>query len=484
MPPLGRAIRATGLLPPAVELLLLCAAGLIPLLLFFLLWEKRGQNRKRLTRLVGTVLLALLCLAETAGLAFAQTARHVLNDVTGADSQISVVGVYVRQEDPAQSLAQALEAGYRFGTIAGADPQTVAIARSSMEDSCGREMAVTEYPSLLALMQALDTDEVDALLIPEAYRGLIESLPDYASYAESLRLLGSHEVASALPGALPEPDTDGTLRDPRLWEDSFCVYLSGIDTYGPVTAVSRSDVNILAIVNRETMTVLLVSTPRDFYVPFPVLNGERDKLTHAGVYGIDASMQTLGDFYGLPIACFLRVNFSGFARIIDALGGVEVESDAEFSAQGFHFTEGTNQLNGEAALAFARERHAFRENDRARGRHQMAVIRGVIRGLRSSRLLANYGEVLEQLSGSFQTDAPPELLGELVQKTLRGGDWTVLSYSVDGEGESNYAPSLGAYAYVMRPYDDTVDYARTLMQAVAAGDSLSQDWIQANAPRH
>ena len=141
------------------------------------------------------------------------------------------------------------------------------------------------------------------------------------------------DPASARPGADRGggPEELG-LQDPDLWKDSFCAYVSGIDTYGPVTTRSRSDVNILAIVNTETKTVLLISTPRDYYVPFnfqPV-NGAMDKLTHAGIYGIEGSMQALGDYYGFPIQYYMRVNFTGFIDVIDSLGGVDVESDADF----------------------------------------------------------------------------------------------------------------------------------------------------------
>ena len=276
------------------------------------------------------------------------------------------------------------------------------------------------------------------------------------------------------------------MQDPELWENSFCAYLSGIDTFGPVTVRARSDVNILAVVNTETKTVLLISTPRDYYVPFNFqpADGALDKLTHSGVYGIEGSMRALSDFYGLPIHYYLRVNFSGFIDVIDILGGVDVESDADFGSGGFTFHKGTNHLSGKAALRFVRNRYAFGEGDRARGRHQMAVIKGIIGSLRSSKILTNYAELMDEMADCFQTNASKAMVGELVQLTLDPGksDWTVLTYSVDGNGRTDYAYSSGAYAYCMIPNMNTVDYAKGLAAAVLAGEPLTQEELQKNAP--
>ena len=192
----------------------------------------------------------------------------------------------------------------------------------------------------------------------------------------------------------------------------------------------------------------------------------------------------LADLYGTGVDYYLRMNFSGFEAIIDRLGGVDVESDASFYSNGFYFSEGTNHLSGAEALAFSRERYSFGDGDRARGRHQMAVIRGVIQSLSSPQILLNYTQIMSELSDSFQTDMPKELLGSLVQKTLDNREWKILSYSVDGWGSSDWCSAVGTSAYVMQPYEDTVAYASGLIQTVRGGQALSQEQIQENAPQH
>ena len=211
-----------------------------------------------------------------------------------------------------------------------------------------------------------------------------------------------------------------------------------------------------------------------------------DKLTHAGIYGIECSMKALSDYYGLPVTYYLRVNFSGFIDVIDTLGGVDVESDASFGAHGYYYQKGMNHLDGKAALRFVRDRYSFADGDRARGRHQMAVIKGVINGLISSKLITNYSEIMDEMAGCFQTNAPKELIGQLAQLTLdrSGGDWKVITYSVNGWGNTDFAFALGCYAYVMVPYPDTIDYARELVFAVASDEVPTQEQVNENAPKH
>ena len=355
-------------------------------------------------------------------------------------------------------------------------------------------MKIVSYSSLADLAKAMREGEIDAMLVSSAYLDLIDSLEGFEEFSQGLRSLyaGSFKTEILVPPVLEHTEKnkpeDLGLRDPALWKDSFCAYVSGIDTYGPVTTRSRSDVNILAVVNTKTKTVLLISTPRDYYVPFQFspVNGAMDKLTHAGIYGIEGSMRALGDYYELPVHYYLRVNFSGFIDIIDTLGGVDVESDADFGFDGHQYYKGMNHLNGRAALGFVRNRYSFGEGDRARGRHQMAVIKGIINGLMSSKIITNYSELLDEMAGCLQTNASRSMIGDLVQLTLdrKKGDWKVLTYSVDGYGATEYAWSLGAYAYVMVPYANNRDYARELVTQVLANEVLTQEELQTNAPKN
>ena len=250
------------------------------------------------------------------------------------------------------------------------------------------------------------------------------------------------------------------------------MYISGIDTYGSTSKRSRSDVNILAVVNANTKKILLVSTPRDYYVPLSISNGVKDKLTHAGIYGIQCSQDTLGMLYGINVDYYFRLNFSGFQKIIDALGGITVNSDYTFDVDSFHYVKGDNYLNGEQALAFARERHAFATGDRQRGEDQMKVIKAVFNKATSSAVLANYTDLLASLEGTFETSMSYDTLAKLVRQQLdQGTGWDIETYSVNGSGQSSYTYSISNMkVYVMLPDQSTVDTAKEKIQAVLDGE--------------
>ena len=178
--------------------------------------------------------------------------------------------------------------------------------------------------------------------------------------------------------------------------EPFVIYLSGVDNRGELTEDARSDVNILAVVNPVTKRVALVNTPRDYYVDLAGTDS-KDKLTHAGLYGVETSMETLGNLYGIPVDEYVRINFAGFIDVVDALDGIDVYSDYAFTSVGSpgyydptDFVEGWNHLDGKAALAFARERHAFATGDIQRGINQMKVIDAMLEKIKSPALLTNY----------------------------------------------------------------------------------------------
>ena len=235
-------------------------------------------------------------------------------------------------------------------------------------------------------------------------------------------------------------------------------------------AKSRSDVNILASVNTATHKVVLISTPRDYYVPLSISGGAKDKLTHAGIYGIDVCMDTMAMLYGVDVDYYFRVNFTGFEDIIDAIGGVTVNSDYAFTAGGYSYVQGENQMDGAKALSFVRERHSFAEGDRQRGKNQLALIRAVIQKAMSPEWLVNYNSVMDSLSDSFETSVPYDLISKTIRNQLStGGSWSVSTYSVDGSGDSQVPYSMSQKAYVMVPDQSTVDTAKQMIQDLYDG---------------
>ena len=265
----------------------------------------------------------------------------------------------------------------------------------------------------------------------------------------------------------------------KITKEPFVVYLSGVDNRGELTENARSDVNILAVVNPVTKQAALINTPRDYYVDLAGTES-KDKLTHAGLYGVETSMATLGNLYGVDVGHYIRINFAGFISIIDAIGGVDVYSDQAFTSVGSPgyydpttFAEGWNHLDGKSALAFARERHAFKTGDIQRGINQMKVIDAMANKLKSPTLLMSFSKLMDAAADCFVTSFSQEQISALVRMQL--GDlasWDIQSYTVTGSGakSSKCYSAKGQSLYVMKPDENSVNEAKALIAAVLGGE--------------
>lgn len=265
----------------------------------------------------------------------------------------------------------------------------------------------------------------------------------------------------------------------KITKEPFVVYLSGVDNRGELTENARSDVNILAVVNPVTKQAALINTPRDYYVDLAGTES-KDKLTHAGLYGVETSMATLGNLYGVDVDHYIRINFAGFISIIDAIGGVDVYADQAFTSVGSPgyydpttFAEGWNHLDGKSALAFARERHAFKTGDIQRGINQMKVIDAMANKLKSPTLLMSFSKLMDAAADCFVTSFSQEQISALVRMQL--GDlasWDIQSYTVTGSGakSSKCYSAKGQSLYVMKPDENSVNEAKALIAAVLGGE--------------
>ena len=273
----------------------------------------------------------------------------------------------------------------------------------------------------------------------------------------------------------------------KITKEPFVIYLSGVDTRGELTEKARSDVNILAAVNPVTKRVALINTPRDYYVDLAGTDS-KDKLTHAGLYGVETSMATLGNLYGVNVDHYIRINFAGFINIIDALGGVDVYSDQAFTSVGSPgyydpttFVEGWNHLDGKAALAFARERHAFKTGDVQRGINQMKVIDAMLNKIKSPALLMGFSKIMDAASDCFVTSFSQDQISALVRMQLSDfAEWDIESYTVTGTSSSSTKcySAKGQKLYVMKPDDASVSKAKEMIASVLGGEGTVADTTQ------
>ncbi len=484
----GKIIAAVFLLVSAAFVGLLVYTKLIPtvivavigvvLLIFVILVTVLTWNRHNIVRfIIGTVLAVLFSALFIVGGVYLYKTTSTLSKISGVETEIAQVGIYVRAQDSADSLTAT--SGYKYGIITDLDRENTDSTLEEIKTELGSEIQVQEYRGLTELIDGLRREETGAIILNQAYIPVLEEMDGYGDIGSQIREISVKHVETVIEtsnkpsedqnaGGQEQPDVETT-------GEIYTVYISGIDNRGGLVAKSRSDVNIIAVANTKTRQLLLVSTPRDYFVPLSISGGVPDKLTHAGIYGISVSMDTLGMLYGIDINNYFRINFGGFVNIIDALGGITVESDYDFSTSGFHYNKGSNYVNGEQALAFARERYAFPEGDRQRGKNQMAVIQGVINKALSPELLTNYSSILSSLQGSFETNISYEEIARLLQQQLtEGGAWNIVSYSANGTGDKQIPYSMSQPAYVMVPDYNTVDTAKEMIQQVKNGQTITQ----------
>jgi LCP family protein required for cell wall assembly len=257
--------------------------------------------------------------------------------------------------------------------------------------------------------------------------------------------------------------TEDVAKNVDITEKSFNIFIAGIDTYGKISSVSRSDVNMVVTVNPKTHKILLTSIPRDYYVYLHGITSYKDKLTHAGIHGIDMSVKTVEDLLDCDINYYFKVNFTSLIDIVDAIGGIEVNSSYTFSTYDnkYTFNKGVNKLDGEKALYFVRERKAFSGGDRTRNQNQQLVLTAIINKVMSKTLITKYNSILKSVDGSFVTNLDDDSITKFIKKQIKTNDsWTIESINLNGTDSYNYTYSYKtAKSYVMEPDIDSVNEA-------------------------
>lgn len=443
---------------------LLLAVGALLVLSGLHGWVQLPHREKTGGKIACGIVALVLAAAMLYGAVALGSVQHAITDVADKSVETDITCVIVNADDPAQTLDDAK--GYLFGILEDRDTENTQSLLQQLQEKLGSAHH-TAYASPALLTDALYDDQVGAILLNKGYIPLLEEQEGYADFSDRTRILYEYTTSKTV-----EPTPSDTNAPVDVTKDPFVVYCSGIDARSSnINITSRSDVNILAVVNPTTRQILLVNTPRDYYLPL-ARNGQLDKLTHAGIYGTGESMQTLDNLYGTHTSFYMRVNFAGLTKIVDALGGVDVYSTKTFSMGGYDFTEGVNHLNGEAALCFSRERYAFADGDNQRGKNQMAVIQAIISKASSPAVLKNYQTLLSSLSDAFLTSLSYDDIAALVQMQLKDmSGWHVTSYAVSGSGDTSYCYALGDAAWVMRPNMDTVNTAKELIRQVMSGET-------------
>lgn len=438
-----------GLLPTRYRLILL---GILALFLLAVGLVIFGKNLKHKKRYGSMVLLGFFIAFTLLANWYLFTGFGTLGRITAAQSdQVVDFSFVTHKESPIQHTSQ-LNSTKVLAALTQ-DAELLVDYLPQIEEEWNADLNFEDTGDYLAGAKRLLEDKKEPLLLNEAYRSLVEE--QYPNFFNETTVVSRESLT------IKNEEAEVTEVEVVQKNDSFVAYISGIDTQGPVSTISRSDVNIVMAVNPNTREILMLSIPRDTYVPIAGGgNDQYDKLTHAGIYGISSSVETLENLLDVDINYHAKVNFTSLVRMVDVLGGIEVDNPRYFSGGGYEFPEGINYLEGEEALAFSRERYQLADGDVGRGANHLRVIQAMINKAISPSILLNYNSVLSVAEEAMETNMPKKKIVELINDQIDRNDrWAFKNTELSGYGtmgSPSYAmPGYELYMYEL--YDESVD---------------------------
>lgn len=465
------------LLPMKLMILVSLVLVILTLIIILMLHFKA---RKFFSRL----LMGLVALCMCAGLAFGNyfifKTDNTFEKVTSlADSKATSTSIVVLK---ASSIEKEKDlAGAKIGTILDMDEEATNRMLKDL-DSDKVKYTTKDYSSLDDMMEAFYNSEVDAICLNEKYRDILHEGGAYFNFQTDSRVVHQNVYYTKVT------KTDNPS-DPvnNITKDTFTVLVSGNDSYGTLQdSNTRSDANLLLTVNPKTGTILMTSIPRDYYVELVCPDNEEqacpegsyDKLTHSGLMGVKSTEKTIEKALGITINYNIRINFSSVVSLVDALDGIDLdikkgeEVDIFYTNSQPGLSVGKHHVDGETALAFARERHAYADGDNQRVRNQQKVFKAMFKRIVSPKMITNYGKFMDALAVAFDTNLSGDEISKFVKYELNiMPKWKIESYAIVADSDTKFCYQAQSYASVVVQNDIMNEVARKKIQAVIDGKS-------------
>ena len=426
------------------------------------------------SKIVCIVLSLLLTLGSCFGGYYISKTGSLLSSITNVTKHAkNTVSAVVKQSSDVKNKSQLN--GVSVGTLRNIGTQGSKKVLKELSNE-GIVLEQKEYDSLSALLEGFYNGEVESIIINESSRSQILDMESYADFDNNTRVVyqTSYKVEN----------TDKAKSVTDITSKPFNVLISGSDTRGGFDENGRSDVIMVATVNPKTSTILLTSVPRDFYVTTACdagdgcMQGALDKITHTGIHGTNTTKRTVEQLLGIEINYTFKVGFDAVTQLVDAVDGVDVTVAPGYAVNsltamsGFGVHEGVNHLNGEQALAFARERYAYSEGDRQRTKNQQLVLMGIVDKVTSPAIVKNYASIMDAMANTFSTTMSSDEISDLIKYQINNNPkWKMEQYMVNGTGDTLMCAELGDAASVMVPDQSTVKTAKDKINAVLAGKS-------------
>ena len=432
-------IKDMNILPNKYLYLFLLILLIINLIAIFLSFKKG-----KITKIISGILYILIGVISILGIKYSSATIKYLNKGFNNNVETTTYNVIVLKNSNYKELKDLnnTKMGYLFNDVD--NDKYLDKIKEEIDVELKEEDFLTIYTDLI-------NNEISAIIINEAYLDIIEE--QYKDFSDNTKILYSLNIKNKVK-------TNNDILKP------VNIYISGSDSRSnTITDSTLSDVNIIVTLNPKTHTMLLTNIPRDYYVQLHGTTGTKDKLTHAGLYGIEMSKNTLEDLFGIEIDYSIKLGFQSVVEIVDLVGGIEIYSDTAFNSfhkKGWYVKKGINYMDGEKALAYARERYAYSDGDSHRGRNQQQVIEAIFNKIVADKtILLKYDSLLSKFSKLYRTDIPKEFVTLLIKQQLEDmSSWTIEKQSVEGKGTLGQTYSMpGPNLYITIPNQDTINSA-------------------------
>lgn len=464
---------------PAKLIVLVSLIMIILCLIVLLIFHFKAK--KFLPRILAGFVALCMCVGLAYGNYFIYKTDDTFDVVTSlADSKATMTSIVVLKSSSIKKEKDLK--GKTIGTIL--DMDKVATKRMLKDlDSDNIKYKAKDYSTLDDMMEAFYAGEVDAICLNEKYRDILHESEAYFNFQTDSRVVHQNVHYTKV-------EKNDNPSDPvnDISKDAFTILVSGNDSYGTLQdSNTRSDANLLLTVNPKTGTILMTSIPRDYYVELvcpeddPELacpEGSSDKLTHSGLMGVKSTEETIEKALGIKINYNVRINFSSVVNLVDALDGIDLDIKKGEEVDIFYVNSqpglsvGKHHVDGETALAFARERHAYLDGDNQRVRNQQKVFKAIFKRIVSPKMITNYGKFMDALAVAFDTNLSGDEISNFVKYELNNmPDWKIESYAIVAEPDYQFCYQSQSYASVVQQNDIMNEVARKKIEAVLNGKS-------------
>ncbi len=436
--------------------LLMVFGGILILIYAFILFKLFRKKTKKWSRAIFYIFSIILIIIYIVGIRYIITTINFFENLSGSSTEKQTYKVLVLKDSEYNEISNLNDKMLGFmSTNPNIEKAKEKLRKKTNINYESKDKVITD------ILIDLNNKKIDAMVLDSSILSMLGE--NDKKITENYKVIYEYNIYI---------NKRNRNKKVNVTKDSFIFYISGSDSRSGISDTDRSDVNILAVINPKTKKILLVNTPRDYYVQLHGTSGVKDKLTHAGIYGVESSMTTLEDLYDIGINYYAKVSFTTLINSVDVMGGIDINSSAEFTVwsnkEKCKIKVGTQHVSGNCALAFARERKAFTGGDYARGENQQQVITAMIRQLSNPSILVKYNDIMNAIDGSFETNMSYNQITSLIKSQLTSAtNWDIESISAGGTGGYDYTYSLGNQKlYVTYPNEKSVDDAQERINEV------------------